>query len=189
LIFLILNIFSFNLFISESVSYAQSIENNDDENESDNLINDENKVSDFEKAIFSSDLKKMKELVKNGLDINEEDKITGLTPLTTAIIIDNDYSTKDKIAMIKLIIELGANVNQETPDGKNPLGIAKIIAQDPEEDAIVKILIDAGAVEKIEDSLEFDEIEEDEEYIEDDENGEDEEDIEEDTKEEDQADK
>ncbi|MDR3258517.1 MAG: hypothetical protein LBT51_02730 [Fusobacteriaceae bacterium] len=160
LIFIVFNIFSFNLFISKSAPYVQLIENNNDndDNESDNLINDENKVSDFEKAIFSSDLKKMKELVKNGLNINEVDEITGLTPLTTAIIVENDYSTKDKIAMIKLLIELGANVNQETLDGKNPLNIAKIVAIDPEKDAIVKILVDAGAIETTENYSESDEI-------------------------------
>ena len=75
-------------------------------------------------------------LVRYGADVNYASKETGQSALTSAI-------TAGKPEVVAVLIELGANVNQQAPDGDTPLKMAK----NGDQDDVVAMLKAAGAKE------------------------------------------
>jgi uncharacterized protein len=75
-------------------------------------------------------------LVRYGADVNYAMKESGQSALTSAI-------TAGKPEMVKLLIELKANVNQKTPDGDTPLKMAR----NGDQEDVAAMLVAAGAKE------------------------------------------
>jgi ankyrin repeat protein len=75
-------------------------------------------------------------LARYGANVNYASKETGQSALTSAI-------TAGKPEAVAVLIELGANVNQKTPDGDTPLKMAR----NGDQDDVVAMLKAAGAKE------------------------------------------
>jgi ankyrin repeat protein len=96
-------------------------------------------MSDLLTAIQKYDIPKIKELIKNGSDVNKKDK-KGRFPLVLATI-----SASDDI--VELLLDAGANIDQTDNNGYTALYIASINGYED----LVKILLDRGANWMIED--------------------------------------
>lgn len=93
----------------------------------------------LENAIKSQDIKTVKELVHNGVDVNNTSASSrGYTPLRYAVFMKN-------IEIVRLLIKSGANVNKISADGHTPLKIACSAYESPPVDDMVKLLLDNGA--------------------------------------------
>lgn len=85
-------------------------------------------------AIRKGNIKKVKELIKGGADVNAKDN--GFIPLTEAVLHKN-------ADIVKLLIKAGADVNVKSDNGMTPLMYA--LAVNPERVDIAKLLIKGGA--------------------------------------------
>ncbi|MEO8275112.1 MAG: ankyrin repeat domain-containing protein [Thermoanaerobaculia bacterium] len=85
-------------------------------------------------AAFAGNEDLIRLLVRNGADVNFADRKSGQSALTSAI-------SAGKPEIVKLLIELKANVNQRAPDGETPLKAAK----NGDQDDMVAMLVAAGA--------------------------------------------
>jgi len=122
---------------------------------------------DLMQAVKNRDLSTVKQLVKNGANINERSRFNDTALIWASIYGENeiikflvengaDVNQRDNddgytpliganrnnnIETVKLLIELGADVNQSNQFGDSPLSSAKSRGHD----TIVKILKNAGA--------------------------------------------
>jgi ankyrin repeat protein len=91
-------------------------------------INDE-----LRSAVEKNDIKKVKELIAKGADVNAKDN-HGTTPLMFAALMERAEAAK-------VLIEKGADVNAKDPEGWTPLIFAIRLGQAE----IAKLLIEKGA--------------------------------------------
>jgi ankyrin repeat protein len=87
-------------------------------------------------AAFAGNGDLIRLLVRYGADVNFADKQTGQSALSSAIV-------AGKPEIVRLLIELKANVNQKMPDGDTPLKQAR----NGDQDDVVAMLVAAGARE------------------------------------------
>ena len=86
--------------------------------------------------VAEQNLSKIKELVKQGYDLNTPYNEYGFTPFTLAV------AQKFQVSFINELIKLGADVNQPIKDGRTPIMLSCISRQYPN---ILKLLIQYGA--------------------------------------------
>lgn len=73
-------------------------------------------------AILDSEVEKVTQLIKRGANVNEPDE-DGIVPLTHAI------NTVGQEAVVRLLIEHGADVNAKHPLGQTPI-VAAVVSDD-----------------------------------------------------------
>ncbi len=102
----------------------------------------------LDRALFFDDFGLIKLLVQLGAQVNpahlnQPDKM-GNTPLISTLI-STDLSLKDKVEMVKLLVSLGADVNQQRSDGVTPLTflITNLLPSGNKE--LVELLLSLGA--------------------------------------------
>lgn len=98
------------------------------------MNNFNHEVTDIFAAIIDDDLSKISEIIASGVNINQKHLHTKLTPLIQAI-------NLLRIEVIKLLIELGADVHLYQYIQTTPLGLATSLGNIE----IVKLLLQAGA--------------------------------------------
>ncbi len=86
------------------------------------------------------DLAGIRRLVKEGADLNEPSGVNGWTPLHHAI-------HKNQIGSVRVLLELGADVNARVPHSVTPLMMAAGYGYDP----IVRLLLEHNADPTIKD--------------------------------------
>lgn len=86
-------------------------------------------------AIYDKDSGKVKDIIEKGVDVNFQDKGSGMTPLIAASAIGDT-------GLVKMLLEKGADVTATTKFGVTPLMAASI---HPKTEEIVKLLFDKGA--------------------------------------------
>ena len=86
--------------------------------------------------VAEQNLSKIKELVKQGYDLNAPYNEHGFTPFTLAV------AQKFQVSFINELIKLGGDVNQPIKDGRTPLMLSCISRQYPN---VLKLLIQYGA--------------------------------------------
>ena len=86
--------------------------------------------------VAEQNLSKIKELVKQGYDLNTPYNEHGFTPFTLAV------AQKFQVSFINELIKLGGDVNQPIKDGRTPLMLSCISRQYPN---VLKLLIQYGA--------------------------------------------
>ena len=99
---------------------------------------------EFRSAAFNGNLDKVKDCIAQGAQLNAQDPKNGLTALMKAVIND-EIAVIDGIAVIKYLIEKGADVNMQDQIGYTALMYAVINSQLP----IIKYLIENGADPKL----------------------------------------
>jgi len=87
----------------------------------------------IEKIVYDNDLEALKEELKNGMDINFQNKY-GWTPLHMAI-------RRDRRAMVEYLLEQGADIDRIDGAGWTPL-MEAVMDDMPE---LCKLLLDKGA--------------------------------------------
>lgn len=85
-------------------------------------------------AAMNGDLKAIAQHVEAGSDLNEQDPMSGATPMIIATVFG-------KVDAIKALIKGGAGINYKNNDGSTPLIVAAVFNQVD----IAKVLVDAGA--------------------------------------------
>ncbi|MEX1014028.1 MAG: ankyrin repeat domain-containing protein [Candidatus Paceibacterota bacterium] len=106
----------------------------------------------FDEALFlaigNEDLEKIKNLVKNGANVNAVTEVSSrssLSNIKTPLMLACDIRNLD---IVKFLIDNGADVNARNKRGRNVLFLA---AQDEENLEIVKLLVSNGARTKFSD--------------------------------------
>jgi len=112
--------------------------NTEDNRLSDNVSSDEELVKTLINAASSGDIEIVKSLIKNGIDVNEEDinDVDGVSEIALMA-----ASRKGNLEMVKLLLENGADINILNDIGFTPL----MISVSNGHTDIVKFLIEAGA--------------------------------------------
>ena len=85
-------------------------------------------------AAMNGDLKAIAQHIEAGSDLNEQDPMSGATPMIIATVFG-------KVDAIKALIKGGADINYKNNDGSTPLIVAAVFNQVD----IAKVLVDAGA--------------------------------------------
>jgi ankyrin repeat protein len=86
--------------------------------------------------VAEQNLSKIKELVKQGYDLNAPYNEHGFTPFTLAV------AQKFQVSFINELIKLGGDVNQPIKDGRTPLMLSCLSRKYPN---VLKLLIQYGA--------------------------------------------
>ena len=86
--------------------------------------------------VAEQNLSKIKELIKQGYDLNAPYNEYGFTPFTLAV------AQKFQVSFINELIKLGGDVNQPIKDGRTPIMLSCISRQYPN---VLKLLIQYGA--------------------------------------------
>ena len=86
--------------------------------------------------VAEQNLSKIKELVKQGYDLNKPYNEYGFTPFTLAV------AQKFQVSFINELIKLGGDVNQPIKDGRTPLMLSCLSRNYPN---VLKLLIQYGA--------------------------------------------
>ena len=86
--------------------------------------------------VAEQNLSKIKELVKQGYDLNAPYNEHGFTPFTLAV------AQKFQVSFINELIKLGGDVNQPIKDGRTPLMLSCISRTSPN---VLRLLIKYGA--------------------------------------------
>ena len=86
--------------------------------------------------VAEQNLSKIKELVKQGYDLNKPYNEHGWTPFTLAV------AQKFQVSFINELIKLGGDVNQPIKDGRTPIMLSCISRTSPN---VLKLLIKYGA--------------------------------------------
>ena len=86
--------------------------------------------------VAEQNLSKIKELVKQGYDLNKPYNEHGFTPFTLAV------AQKFQVSFINELIKLGGDVNQPIKDGRTPIMLSCISRTSPN---VLKLLIKYGA--------------------------------------------
>ena len=86
--------------------------------------------------VAEQNLSKIKELIKQGYDLNAPYNEHGFTPFTLAV------AQKFQVSFINELIKLGADVNQPIKDGRTPLMLSCVSRKYPN---VLKLLIQYGA--------------------------------------------
>jgi hypothetical protein len=107
-------------------------------------------------AAYNGDIKKMKELIESGVEVNTSVYKTG-TPLVLAILYaapkslydsPSDYKRIIRLGMVKLLLDNGADISKGNDVG-TPLSIARITDDDKElEEMLLRAGADPNAVAK-----------------------------------------
>ena len=96
---------------------------------------------DIFEAARTGNIKRISELLEQGVDINSKDD-KGLTALYQAACCSNDTSS---LETVKFLIDHGADVNIKTPAGHTPLAIATEFSNSKSSLETVKLLLLSGA--------------------------------------------
>ena len=85
-------------------------------------------------AASTGNVAAVEEYLAKGADINAQDGVYGVTPLSWAALLGQTQ-------MAELLIQRGANVNSKNRDGATPLHVAAFLGQDE----VAKLLVQKGA--------------------------------------------
>jgi len=90
--------------------------------------------NDIWAAVGSGDIEVVKQQLAKGVDVDAQDGMRGITPLSWATLLG-------QAQMAELLIQRGANVNSKNRDGATPLHVAAFLGQDE----VAKLLVQKGA--------------------------------------------
>ena len=90
--------------------------------------------NDIWAAAGSGDIEVVKQQLAKGVDVDAQDGMRGITPLSWATLLG-------QAQMAELLIQRGANVNSKNRDGATPLHVAAFLGQDE----VAKLLVQKGA--------------------------------------------
>jgi len=110
-------LFTLAIALISSVSFATETSNVDYENHKYGVTIEQAQTSPFCMAIVKGDTETVKKLIELGSDINK--KSNGMTPLMFA-------ARYNRVDIIKLLVEKGANIKTKNSKGYNAMKFAKL---------------------------------------------------------------